>query len=65
MFIVLNNDIVDCLLFIQYLSYVAPRLFHHCVPVDVGKQSQAKPDHDEDDNDDDVFSGGDHDFCKE
>ena len=61
MFIVLNNDIVDCLLFIQYLSYVAPRLFHHCVPVDVGEQSQAKPDHDEDD----VFSGGDDDFCKE
>jgi len=25
------------------LSYVAPRLFHHCVPVDVGEQSQAKP----------------------
>ena len=39
---------------------MAPCLFHHCVPVNVGEQSQAKPDHD----DDDAFGGGDDDFCK-
>ena len=42
---------------------MASRLFDHCVPVDVGQQTKAKPDEDENDGES-VFGGGDNAFCK-
>ena len=46
---------------------MASRLLDHCVPVDVGQQTETKPDEDdgegEEEDDEGVF--GDNDFCKE
>ena len=43
---------------------MASCLFDHCVPVDVGQQTEAKPDEDAGEDDEGVFGGGDDDFCK-
>ena len=42
---------------------MASRLLHHCVPVDVGQQTEAKPDgyHDQDDHEDDGYHNDDDD----